>query len=124
MSTDTEVKRVPGRRRKQHPMFKPCKACKDLVAEVERLKGEIARLTISVTAYERGNTVKMDASAAVNRLVAAEARVKALEAFKAYVHKRLDDAGITTHPDGEHSKAGCRIGDRLDIALAVLEQKP
>lgn len=23
--------------------------------------------------------------------------------------------GIPTHPDGEHSKAGCRIGDRLDI---------
>lgn len=43
--------------------------------------------------------------------------VAALQRFKAYVHKRLDDAGIPTHPDGPHSKEGCRIGDRLDIAL-------
>lgn len=40
-----------------------------------------------------------------------------LQAFKDYVHERLDDAGIATHPEGEHSKHGCRIGDRLDIAL-------
>ena len=43
----------------------------------------------------------------------------ALQRFKAYVHQRLDEAGIPTHPDGEHSKAGCRVGDRLDIALAM-----
>lgn len=47
-----------------------------------------------------------------------EAEVTALQAFKDYVHERLDQAGIPTHPDGEHSKAGCRIGDRLDIALS------
>ena len=47
------------------------------------------------------------------------AEVAALQAFKDYVHERLDQAGIPTHPDGEHSKAGCRIGDRLDIALAA-----
>lgn len=41
----------------------------------------------------------------------------ALQRFKDYVHKRLDDAGIPTHPEGEHSKHGCRIGDRMDIAL-------
>lgn len=46
------------------------------------------------------------------------AEVLKLQAFKDYVHERLDEAGIPTHPDGEHSKAGCRIGDRLDIALA------
>lgn len=44
--------------------------------------------------------------------------VQKLEEFKAYVHSRLDDAGIPTHPEGPHSAAGCRIGDRLDIALA------
>ena len=48
---------------------------------------------------------------------AALRRVAELERFKAYVHKRLDDAGIATHPDGPHSKEGCRVGDRLDIAL-------
>lgn len=46
------------------------------------------------------------------------AKIEKLEKFKAYVHKRLDDAGIPTHPDGPHSKEGCRVGDRLDIALA------
>lgn len=43
--------------------------------------------------------------------------IEALRQFKAYVHERLDDAGIPTHPGGEHSEAGCRVGDRLDIAL-------
>lgn len=49
------------------------------------------------------------------------AKVSALQAFKDYVHKRLDDAGVPTHPDGEHSKAGCRIGDRLDIVFTQLD---
>lgn len=50
---------------------------------------------------------------------ALRAQIAKLQAFKDYVHKRLDDAGVPTHPDGEHSKAGCRIGDRLDIALTA-----
>lgn len=54
----------------------------------------------------------------INRRYVEEA-FDALLKFKEYVHKRLDDAGIPTHPDGEHSKHGCRIGDRLDIALGV-----
>lgn len=44
-------------------------------------------------------------------------QIDALQKFKDYVHKRLDDAGIEKEPNGEHSKAGCRIGDRLDIVL-------
>jgi hypothetical protein len=40
------------------------------------------------------------------------------DAFKAYVHERLDAAGIPTHPNGVHSQAGCRVGDRLDILIA------
>ncbi len=43
--------------------------------------------------------------------------IAALRRFKAYVHGRLDEAGVPTHPEGEHSAAGCRVGDRLDIAL-------
>lgn len=43
--------------------------------------------------------------------------IERLQAFKDYVHERLDDAGIPSHPQGEHSAAGCRVGDRLDIAL-------
>ena len=45
------------------------------------------------------------------------AEVAALAAFKAYCHERMDGAGIPTHPDGEHSAAGCRIGDRFDILI-------
>lgn len=55
----------------------------------------------------------------VPRAIAAERERDALQAFKAFVHGRLDQAGIPTHPDGPHSKEGCRIGDRLDIALAA-----
>lgn len=44
--------------------------------------------------------------------------VAALQRFKDFVHRRLDDAGVPTHPDGPHSKEGCRIGDRLDIVLS------
>ncbi len=43
--------------------------------------------------------------------------VAKLQAFKDYVHQRLDEAGIPTHPEGPHSAAGCRVGDRLDLAL-------
>ena len=48
---------------------------------------------------------------------ALRATIAKLQAFKDYVHKRLDDAGIPTHPEGEHSAAGCRIGDRLDMVF-------
>ncbi len=43
--------------------------------------------------------------------------VEELAAFKEYCHKRMDDAGVPTHPAGEHSAAGCRIGDRFDILI-------
>ena len=44
-----------------------------------------------------------------------------LAAFKAFVHARLDEGGVPTHPDGPHSKQGCRIGDRLDLLLSYFE---
>jgi hypothetical protein len=56
-------------------------------------------------------------------LLSKEEQITALQNFKIFVHKRLDEAGIPTHPEGEHSKHGCRIGDRLDIALAKKEQR-
>lgn len=40
-----------------------------------------------------------------------------LQRFKTYVHERLDAAGIEKEPNGPHSTEGCRVGDRLDIAL-------
>lgn len=47
-----------------------------------------------------------------------ETKVQKLQAFKDYVHRRLDEAGIEKEPQGKHSKHGCRIGDRLDIVLS------
>lgn len=40
-----------------------------------------------------------------------------LAKFKAYVHKRLDDAGVPADPESSHRAEGCRIGGRLDIVL-------
>lgn len=40
------------------------------------------------------------------------------KAFKAYVHKRLDDAGVPADPNPEFTAAsGCRIGQRLNWLL-------
>lgn len=56
-----------------------------------------------------------DLSALTERLRAVEAERDDLGAFKAYVHRRLDAAGVPAHPNGPHSAEGCRVGDRLDI---------
>lgn len=37
-----------------------------------------------------------------------------LQAFKDYVHARLDAAGVPTDPDSPHKAEGCQIGARLD----------
>lgn len=42
-----------------------------------------------------------------------------LQAFKDYVHGRLDAAGVPTDPDSPHKAEGCRIGGRLDILIAA-----
>jgi hypothetical protein len=48
------------------------------------------------------------------------AELAKLQKFKDYVHKRLDDAGIPTHPDGPHAAEGCRVGERFDVLFAEL----
>jgi hypothetical protein len=50
------------------------------------------------------------------------AQVEKLQAFKAYVHKRLDDAGIPVDPPSPHRAEGCRIGGRLDLVLTRLPE--
>ena len=62
----------------------------------------------------------MDVDAYSKRAAEVEAERNALLKFKEYVHARLDEAGIPTHPEGPHSAEGCRVGDRLDIALDAL----
>lgn len=63
-------------------------------------------------------TVEEAVASLVSMVRDARAQRDALAAFKSYVHARLDAAGIPANPGGPHSEAGCRIGDRLDIALA------
>jgi hypothetical protein len=42
-------------------------------------------------------------------------RIDALQAFKQWVHDYLDNLGVPKEfPEGEHTKCGCRIGDRMD----------
>lgn len=55
-----------------------------------------------------------------NQIKELQEKVEKLQAFKDYVHKRLDDAGVEKEPKGEHSQHGCRIGDRLDIVLRTM----
>lgn len=75
---------------------------------------------------ERNVKVALDTGAKALERVTADldreraARVKA-EAFKAYVHKRLDDAGVEKSPVDQHAREGCRIGGRLDIVFAELD---
>lgn len=59
-------------------------------------------------AFTAGYKIGRRASAAENQK---------LQAFKDYVHKRLDDAGVEVDPESEHKEHGCRIGGRLDIVL-------
>lgn len=78
---------------------------RDLLALVDKQAAELAR-------WEFNSRANMQYAA--QNLTD---RILKLQAFKDYVHQRLDEAGIPKEPNGEHSKAGCRVGDRLDIAL-------
>lgn len=45
-------------------------------------------------------------------------RAEVAERFKAYVHQRLDDAGVPHDPDPSHTRThGCRIAGRIDWML-------
>ena len=48
--------------------------------------------------------------------------LESLRRFKSYVHERLDIAGIPADSPSPHRAAGCRVGGRLDIALAAVAQ--
>mgnify|MGYP000887063166 CR=1 FL=1 len=50
------------------------------------------------------------------------AEIGRLQAFKDYVHKRLDEAGVPTHPEGRPASEGCRIGERLDLVFGRLDE--
>lgn len=44
------------------------------------------------------------------------------DAFKTYVHKRLDDAGVPVDPESPHKAEGCRIGGRLDVLIGERDE--
>lgn len=53
--------------------------------------------------------------AEVERIVGPPSELEKLRAFKAFVHRKLDEEGVPTDPPGEHRDAGCRIGQRLEF---------
>lgn len=48
-------------------------------------------------------------------------QVEKLQAFKEYVHDRLDKMGIEKDPESEHKEHGCRIGGRLDLVQEYID---
>ncbi len=58
----------------------------------------------------------------VEDVAALKAAHDKLARFKAYVHDRLDAAGVPVDPESAHKAEGCRIGGRLDWLLASHEE--
>lgn len=86
--------------------------CVEPVAELQRLQAAVQTLKDETKAL-RADKARLDIIIS---------GLKSAEAFKRYVHDRLDAAGIPTHPGGPHSKEGCRVGDRLDILVEARDR--
>lgn len=52
-----------------------------------------------------------------SHIAALEKERDEVQRFKAYVHQRLDSAGVPVDPPSGHKAHGCRIGGRLDVIL-------
>jgi hypothetical protein len=65
-------------------------------------------------AWEKSGEVGLREANALLQLLEERER---LQAFKAYVHERLDSAGVPLDPNSPHRDAGCRIGGRLDVLI-------
>ena len=77
---------------------------------------------LKVEAREVGQDDRKWRRALESALDAALARVSKLEAFKAYVHKRLDDAGVPANPEPEeNAEHGCRNEGRLNYLIGIVE---
>lgn len=102
-----------------------------LLAELTALRSEVAELRKVQSEAEQYRQViqggrrlpdadlSQDPAFAAFVLGGLEADRAKLQAFKNYVHRRLDEAGVPTDPNGPHQARGCRIGDRLDLVLAA-----
>lgn len=92
-----------------HPQMPQAVAVLALIEAHERLAEQVR--TQLADAMEQRDKARAEA------VVMREGRDK-LAAFKAYVHKRLDDQGVPVDPDSPHKAEGCRIGGRLDWLFA------
>ena len=91
---------------------------------VERLSLHIAKRDRQIQRMQVLHEQQFKKMAKVQKLLRdAEEKVMKLQAFKDFVHSRLDGMGIPSHPDGIHSAAGCRIGDRLDIIQSSIQKR-
>lgn len=62
---------------------------------------------------EQVDTLKAD-------LLVAVSEKSKLQAFKDFVHRRLDEMGVPKDPESPHRDAGCRIGGRLDEVCGII----
>lgn len=77
-------------------------------------------LTYQNTIHETLDRLGVAAGHITNRLEQLVATNAKLQAFKTYVHKRLDEAGVPENPDPDVTNAtGCRIGPRLDLVTSA-----
>jgi hypothetical protein len=72
--------------------------------------GVVESMTYALNAAEQIASLRAE-------LAAVKAERDRLAEFKAYIHRRLDEAGVPADPDSPHKAQGCRIGGRLDIVL-------
>lgn len=121
-----------------YPVNNASRAYLALAAQLREREKEITRLTLGgpASAYvesTRNDALKAEVEAAHkqraeevmeyvrrNRTLKAEV---AGQAFKAFVHRRLDTAGVPENPEPpKHALEGCRIGDRLDWIVAKVQR--
>lgn len=99
----------------------------DAVKELRQSVARVAhmRSIIPPIGGEQLRHEKYHLSAAAEKLLPSVLdELESLRAFKIYVHKRLDDAGVPTDPESSHKAEGCRIGGRLDIVISAYSKVP
>jgi hypothetical protein len=94
----------------------PSRAAEWLAEQKEQARETVAALQAEIEAHKADlESVKSKVFAIAEDRATMQVRLSAALAFKTYVHKRLDDAGVPADPEPEtNAKTGCRIGGRLN----------
>lgn len=92
---------------------------REFVPGTQQYTGAVVRRTVSYVTRPAGLHQGYVALGFVATAVP-PAEVAKLREFKAYVHNRLDEAGVPEDPPSQHREKGCRIGGRLDWLFAEL----